>query len=316
MSAQTKTSCTVALTGGTGLVGQVLVPMLLDAGHRVRCLARPRSDRVLEERDGLEWVLGRLDEKAPLDELVHGADVILHMAYLHPEPAPVPDRSAEEHWVRTNYLGTMRLLERTAGTGRQQMIYVSTLAVYGGDPNDDPLGERFARDETFPLWPLDFYGAMRAGVAKMLITAHKAFGINTSVFRLGCVLGLRDVWSQTDMASTVEEALRFGEIRTPLGSYALSVRAAARILADAVDDATVAGSVYNTFDRWIDYGSWAPFLEELIGHPVRLACGPAREPRSPIRGERLHARFSDFDTEDCVAEVLRGLVARRAEVGL
>ena len=319
MGAGNDATYTIALTGGTGLVGGELLPMLLARGHSVRCLVRPRPGRDLDDllqHERLHWIEGRLDEKEPIEALVEGADLILHMAYLHPDGSPVAGRSAEEHWVRTNYLGTMRLLERTASTTLRQMIYVSTLAVYGGDPNQDPLGERFERDEDFPLWPLDFYGAMRAGVEKMLFTGHKAFGINTSIFRLGCVLGLRSSWRETAMAVTVEEALRFGEVRTCHGSYALSARDTARILLQAVGDASVAGGVFNTFDRWIDYGSWAPRLEELLGRPVRKVAAPAREPFAPIRGQRLHARFRDFATDACIEEVLRGLVSRRAEIGL
>jgi len=303
----------IALTGGTGLVGRVLLPLLLERGHRLRCLVRPKPGRTLPERDGLEWVSGRLDELEPIEELVHGADLILHMAYLHPDASPVPGRSVEEHWVRTNYLGSMRLLERTAATACKQMIYVSTLAVYGGDPNQDPLGERFERDETFPLWPLDFYGAMRAGVEKMVITASHAFGLNTSVFRLGCVLGLRDVWEETALSSTVLEVLRHGEVRTPLGSYAIAAEDAAAILADAVGDDGVAGQVCNTFDRWIDYAEVAPLLERLLGRAVRVASDPAREPRSPILGERIHARYTAFDTPGALERVIRGLVERKEE---
>ena len=114
------------------------------------------------------------------------------------------------------------------------------------------------------------------------------------------------------MASTVEEAVRHGEIRTPIGTYALSAEDSAGILADAVADPTVAGEVFNTFDRWVDYGDWAPLLSELLGREIRVAA-PALEPRSPIRGERIHARYDRFDTDACVERVLRGLVAELPE---
>ena len=130
----------IALTGGTGLLGRVVVPMLLERGHRVRCLVRPQPGRELPEREGLEWVSGRLDELEPLDELARDVDLILHMAYEPPAPSPVPGRSDVEHWVRTNYLASTRLLERTASTAGKQLIYVSTLAVYGKEPDRDPLG--------------------------------------------------------------------------------------------------------------------------------------------------------------------------------
>lgn len=308
---------TIALTGGTGLLGRVLVPLLLERGHALRCLVRPLPGRVPPALPGVQWVVGRLDEKEPVEALVRDADLVLHAAYLHPAPSPVPGRSDEEHWVRTNHLGSMRLLERTAGTRRKQLIYVSTLAVYGGDPNTDPLGERFERDEDFPLWPRDFYGAMRAGVEKMMITGAHAFGLNTSVFRLGCVLGMRDAWAETPFATTVDEAVRHGELRTTVGTYAIAVEDAARILADAAGDPDVAGGVYNTFDRWVDHAvEAAPLVGRLLGREVAVACPPASEPRSPIRnGRLLAARRPRFTTEEALERLLRGLVERRLAAG-
>lgn len=309
-------SLVVALTGGTGLVGRALLQLLLERGHRVRCLARPRTGAELPRRAGLEWVAGRLDELAPIEQLTSGADVVLHMAYQPEGPSPVAGRSDVEHWIRTNHLGSMRLLERTAGTRARQMIYVSSLAVYGDDPDQDPLGERFARDEDFPLWPADFYGAMRSGVETMVITAQRAFGWNTSVFRLGQVLGLRDPVEATPFARTVGEALRHGELRTTVGTYALSAEDCAAILADAVGDARVAGRVFNTFDRWIDHAGAAPELARLLGREVRVACGPAREPRSPIRGARIRERYPRFETQAALERLLAALVQRLGSAGV
>lgn len=301
---------TVALTGGTGLVGASLLELLLQRGHRVRALARPRPGRVLERRAGLEWVEGRLDQLEALEALLEGVDAVLHLAYEPPGPSPVAGRSDVEHWIVTNHLASMRLLERTAGTGARQMVYVSSLAVYGDEPDRDPLGERFARDEDFPLWPLDFYGAMRASVEKMVVTAQRAFGLNTSVFRLGCVLGLRDPASASPFASTVEEVLRHGELRSTIGAYCLSVADAARVLADAVGDPGVAGRVYNTFDRWVDHAEAAPILARLLGHEVRVVRTAAREPRSPILGGRLRARYGGFETGAAIEALLEALVDR------
>ncbi len=301
----------VALTGATGLVGRSLVPLLLARGWRVRALARERPGRELPRASGLEWVLGRLDERAPLDALVRDADLIVHMAYEPPAASPVSGRSDVEHWIRTNQLASMRLLERTAATRGRQMVYVSSLAVYGDDPDQDPLGERYERDESFPIWPRDFYGALRSGVETMVVTAQRVFGWNTSVFRLGCVLGLREPARASPLAPTVLEALRHGEIRTAVGTYALSAEDSARLLADAAGDPSVAGTVFNAFDRWVDHAAEAaPILERVLGRRVRVACAPARQPRGPIRNARVRARLPRFETEEALARLLEALAGR------
>ncbi|GAB4152604.1 MAG: hypothetical protein Fur0037_21440 [Planctomycetota bacterium] len=303
---------TIALTGGTGLVGGILVPMLLERGHELRILVRPRKGRELPPARGIRWIEGRLDEPEPIRRLVHGADMILHAAYLHPEDSPVPGRSMAEHWVQTNFVGSMRLLECTPGTTWKQFVYVSSLAVYGGDPNLDPLGDRFARDEDFPLWPREFYGSMRSAVERLVITAAHAYGLNTSVFRLGHVLGLRDPWRSSPLCPTVEEAVRFGEIRTAVGSYALSAEDAAEILADAVGDDSLRGAVFNTFDRWLDHSDVAPIVAEELGRPIGVRCGPAIEPRSPILGGRIRERRKVWRTGRAVSDLARELARRLA----
>jgi nucleoside-diphosphate-sugar epimerase len=255
--------------------------------------------------------VGRLDELGPIEDLVDGADAILHGAYLHPEPPPVPQRTVAEHWVQTNFVGTLRLLERTSGVSGKQMIYVSSLHVFGLDPNLDPLGDQFRRDENFPVWPRDFYGAQRAAMEKVIIAATHTYDLNTSVFRLGWVLGDRDVWEATPFSQTIDEVAEFGEIRTTIGGCVLTVEDAAEILADAVGDASVQGCVYNTFDRWYDFAETADTLRDLMSREVRIVCPPARPPRSPVLADRLHARYDRFQTEAKIRELLATLVRRR-----
>lgn len=296
---------TVALTGGTGLLGQALVPLLLARGHRLRLLLRPQ--RQPPAAVGVEAIPGTLDDAGALDRLVAGADAIVHAAYAAPEPAPA-GRSAAEHWAQSNLIGSLRLLERTAGTGGRQLIYVSSLAVYGHDPNLDPLGPGRTRDEDFPLWPREFYGSMRAAVEKLVITAAHAHALNTSVFRLGCVLGLRQPWQQSPLAATVAEAVQHGEIRTPIGVYALAVDDAAAILADGIGDGTLRGQVFNTFDRWLDHAETAPLLARLLGRGVAVRCAPAAEPSPPIVGARIRRRHAAFRTDAAIARLLEQLL--------
>lgn len=301
----------VALTGGTGLVGKYLLPALRARGHEVRLLVRPLPDRELPPLDGVEVVEGRLDELAPIQELVRGCDVILHAGFLHPEEPPLRDRSVPEHWSLTNYMGSIRLLERVVEVREQQMIYVSSLAVYGADPNLDPLGERYVRDEEYPLWPDQYYGALRAAVEKLVIAAHKVYGLNTSVFRLGHVFGVRTGGGDTPTACAVDEAIEHGEIRTPHGSYGICVEDAAEILADAVGNEEIAGRVFNTFDRWIEYAELAPLLSELLGREIRATCPPAPPPKQPILGDRIHAHWPRFRTEECLRGLVETLVRQR-----
>jgi len=301
----------VALTGATGLVGPLLVERLLARGHSVRGLVRPRAGRATPSRAGVEWIEGRLDEPGPIDQLVEGCDAIVHAAFEHPGPIPVAGRSQGEHYVQTNFVGSMRLLERVPALGARQMVYVSSYAVFGHDPNADPLQHRAPRDERYPLWPESFYGAMRASVEKFCNAAAQSFGLNVSVFRLGLVLGRRATFDETPCAQSVTEALRHGELRSRHGSYVIGAEDAAEILAGAVGDATLRGEVFNTVDRWLDFRELAPLLAAILGRPVGVACDPAPEPRVPIECARIHQRHRAFATDAS----LRALLARLVHEG-
>ncbi|TAJ21244.1 MAG: NAD(P)-dependent oxidoreductase [Planctomycetota bacterium] len=303
----------VALTGATGLVGPLLVERLLARGQAVRALVRPRAGRTLAARAGVEWIEGRLDEAEPIARLCDGADAIVHAAFEHPGAIPVPGRSEAEHYVQTNFAGTMRLLERTSSLGARQLVYVSSYAVYGRDPNADPLQSRAPRDERYPLWPTEFYGAMRAAVEKLCFASSQAYGLNVSIFRLGLVLGRRSGFDETPCASSVLEALRHGELRERHGSYVLAAEDAAQILADAVGDASLRGEIYNAVDRWLDFRELAPLLTELIGRPIGVACAPAPAPRVPILCERIRARYRDWRTESALRALLARLVTEGRE---
>jgi len=66
----------VAVTGGTGFIGQRLLPRLAAAGWTVRALTRrPQCDK-----SSVEWISGDLADTAALERLLTGADAFVHMA--------------------------------------------------------------------------------------------------------------------------------------------------------------------------------------------------------------------------------------------
>lgn len=70
----------VALTGATGFIGTTLTDHLLRAGYRVRALYRPRAGRAMQDRPGLTWIAGDLDDPNALATLMQGAEAVVHCA--------------------------------------------------------------------------------------------------------------------------------------------------------------------------------------------------------------------------------------------
>jgi uncharacterized protein YbjT (DUF2867 family) len=72
---------TILLTGGTGYVGGTLAPVLLERGHRVRCLARDPDRARASLPGGVEVVRGDVLSGAGLDEALAGADVAYYLVH-------------------------------------------------------------------------------------------------------------------------------------------------------------------------------------------------------------------------------------------
>ena len=69
-------SSTILVTGGTGLLGAQVVPLLRQTGHKVRVLSR--HDR--QPGDGVEYVAVDLMTGDGLDEALAGVRTVLHLA--------------------------------------------------------------------------------------------------------------------------------------------------------------------------------------------------------------------------------------------
>ncbi|MEU7896269.1 NAD(P)H-binding protein [Nonomuraea sp. NPDC049152] len=81
----------ILLTGGTGTLGRLVTPLLLDAGCTVRLLSR----RVREPVDGIEYVSGDLIKGEGIEPAVDGAEIVVNLA-----GGPKGDDEAARNLVR------------------------------------------------------------------------------------------------------------------------------------------------------------------------------------------------------------------------
>lgn len=124
----------LAITGGTGFVGQRLLDAALAGGHKVRALTRrPRAPR-----DGVTWVDGALDRPATLDALVEGADAVIHVAGV----VNSPDAAGFE---AGNVIGAGAMLGAAEEAGVARLVHVSSLAAR--EPKLSLYGASKARSE-------------------------------------------------------------------------------------------------------------------------------------------------------------------------
>lgn len=107
----------LAITGGTGLVGQEVLAQAKAAGHDIVALTRSPQP----EQAGITWVEGDLDDTQALDRLVAGVDAVIHSAGL----VNAPNRAGFE---ACNARGTENVIEAMERQHIRRLIHVSSLA--------------------------------------------------------------------------------------------------------------------------------------------------------------------------------------------
>lgn len=126
---------TVAVTGGTGFVGQAVLEEVAKRKTPLRALARRRQ----EPREGLEWVLGDLDDKAALSDLMKGARAVLHIAGM----VNAPDWDG---FYQCNVVGTQNVLAAAHKAGVERFICVSSLSAREPGLSDYGKSKRLAEE--------------------------------------------------------------------------------------------------------------------------------------------------------------------------
>ncbi|MGB7373678.1 NAD-dependent epimerase/dehydratase family protein [Pontixanthobacter sp.] len=107
----------VAITGGTGFVGQAVLDRIVRLGLKARALART----VPADRPDIDWVHGSLSDHAALTRLVSGADAVIHIAGLTNTPDPA-------NFYAANVDGTAAVIAAAKAARVQRFIFVSSLS--------------------------------------------------------------------------------------------------------------------------------------------------------------------------------------------
>lgn len=124
----------IAVTGGTGFVGQRLIDLAVERGHQVHALAR----RPQEPRDGITWIAGDLGSREALEQLVTGTDAVIHVAGV----INSPDAAGFE---AGNVNGTLTMLAAATAAGTRRFVHVSSLAAR--EPGLSQYGASKSRSE-------------------------------------------------------------------------------------------------------------------------------------------------------------------------
>ena len=126
-------SRTLAVTGGTGFIGQHLLRIAIAGGYEVRALTRGWKP----PEDEIAWVDGALDRRDSLIKLALGADAVIHIAGAI--------NGSKAQFDAVNVGGTAAMIDAARKAGVRRFIHISSLAAR--EPKLSNYGWSKARSE-------------------------------------------------------------------------------------------------------------------------------------------------------------------------
>ena len=169
----------LTVTGGAGFIGSNFVHHVIEhTDHHVTVLDKLTYAGNRASLDGLPdnrfaFVQGDICDAALVDELVAGADAVVHYAAESHNDNSLDD---PKPFLDTNIIGTYTLLEAVRRYGKR-FHHISTDEVYGDLELDDP--NRFT--EATPYNPSSPYSSTKAGSDLLVRAWVRSFGVQATI---------------------------------------------------------------------------------------------------------------------------------------
>jgi nucleoside-diphosphate-sugar epimerase len=257
----------ILVTGATGYKGSVLVPKLLNAGHKVIAFDTQWFGNFLPEHTNLTVVKGSVIDTSsiPLD----GVDIIIHLASIANDPCG--DLDPKLTW-ETSALATMQLADRAKREGIKHFIYASSGSVYGIKDEENVT-------EELSLEPISEYNKTKMVSERVLLSYSDDMVVQ--IVRPATVCGLSPR-QRLDVAVNMltMQALKNGRITVFGGEQArpnIHIDDITDLYLFLLENPQVTG-VYNAGFENITVGEIAAIIKEKIDAEVVVT--PSNDPRS------------------------------------
>ncbi|MGE3539074.1 MAG: SDR family NAD(P)-dependent oxidoreductase [Candidatus Tectimicrobiota bacterium] len=274
----------VLVTGAGGFIGSHLAERLVRAGAQVRAMVHynSRNDWGLleyldpEVQHAMEVVLGDLTDATLMRRTVAGCEVVFHLGALIAIPYSY---QAPRHFIDTNVIGTLNVLQACLDEQVRKVVHTSTSETYGS-ARYTPM------DEQHPLQGQSPYAASKIAADKLAESFYCSFNLPVATIRPFNTFGPRQS-ARAVIPTIISQALsgdtiRLGDLQ-PVRDFTF------------VED-TVSGFMHvaeseHTIGQVVNIGTGQGMT---IGAVVDLVRGLCRTPKQVITD---HERFRPPQSE-------------------
>jgi len=302
----------VFITGATGFVGGAVARQLVAAGHQLRALVRPGADLRLLAGLPVQQVAGHLGDFAALQQGMAGCEWVFHVAALYSFWG-----HTWQEFDQSNIQGTRNVMEAAGQAGVQRIVYTSSIATLGLNPDNSPA------DELTPVGLQDMLGFYKRSkfLAEQVVCQFASQGLPVVIVNPSAPVGFGD-YKPTRTGQLVLDYLRHrmpGYVATGLNIVDVDDVAAGHLLAaetGRLGERYILGGENITLKNLLDCLSdisGLPPVQLQIPHTIALAfsyldtglarLNPRHIPTATPDTVRLSRRYEYFDSSKAQREL-------------
>lgn len=178
------------ITGATGFIGSYIIRTLINKNETdslgVKILAlvrnRQRAEAMYGENENLDYIVQDVCQPLPTDKK---ADFIIHCAS---NAAPKEYSMYPVETMKTNFFGTLNLLDYAKAVNAESFLYVSTIEVYGTTRGVEKIDEdTYGTIDAMKV--RSCYPLSKKGCETLCVSYSDEYGVPVKIGRLSYIFG-------------------------------------------------------------------------------------------------------------------------------
>ncbi len=293
----------ISVTGITGLVGSHLIKLLSEPNadgstNSIKALIRENSivDH-LKPFEDVDYIIGGLEDKESLQQLVEGTEVLIHLAHF---PGPV---ETEDELIKVNVNGSIDLLEAAKSAKVKQVIFISACAVFGKVlPTVDASNPL---DESHPAQPASLYGEIKTSIESSCLSYAKDQAFDITILRPVTIYGARPDLPKSEWFQTIDFLATNYNVDVKGGTKYVSVDAVCEAITKVIGNNEAFGKTYHLIDGHIHNLELGKMICEIVDSFGEVEGVMGEERGVPMSNQAARDLGIEFKGQEGIKEYIK-----------